>query len=215
MTLIFYNFDSCIILKKLTMKYYISLILLVNSLLVYSQNDVIYPEGGKAIIRKCTISDVIDGNEVHYSKDSITDVVKAVAIVYNGTYIDLYEHRFTKEIEQPYKKAVVDYDFYNSNYNRAIRNRNTGIILTVSGLCASVLGGIYIGNPGNTKSDNIVFEVLYIGGAVVANVGMILWVSEGIRAANNRKAMKGAVRNTKLSLGLSNNGIGLLLTFNN
>ena len=173
------------------MKYFILIFVLVfSSLMMLAQTDVIYPEIGKTSIRNCSITKVTKGNIVHYVKDSVSSDIVAVAIRRNGDYIPL-----TDEVIDVSKKQFAlyqgkTYDYYNEEYRKIIKNRNLGIGLTLCGLGAGIIGGLNMNRTGHNS--NKVFKVLYFGGGILTNIGIIVWVSEGTHAANISKAMKKA-----------------------
>lgn len=172
------------------------------------QNDLIYPKTGSIYIRKCKITDITQGNLVHYTKGSISDSVKAVTIRKDGQYINLISEKRKKKKE---KSIIHEHEYYAELHKKAIVNRNLGIFMSAFGIGAGVYG-IHKLNKGVTSSEAKTFySILYIGGGVIANTGIVLWISQGIRASNNRKAMEKLKYNTKITLGVTENGIGLAL----
>ncbi len=194
---------------------FLIMVFVFSILMIHAQHDVIYPEIGKTSIRKCTITNVTKGNVVHYVKDSLTSVIEAVAIKRDGKYMDLYPEEIDDVLLQDATYEDKSYNYYKKQYNSAIKARNIGIGLTIAGLGAGVIGGLTLGSGHNDNESKGILTILYIGGGVLTNAGIILWIAEGSRAANNYRAMKRARNNVNLSLGFTNNGIGLHLTFNN
>jgi len=190
------------------------IILIISALTIQAQSDIIYPEIGKVGVSKCTITSVTDGNQVHYTKDTISDVMEAVTIRWKRKFFSLYATpgEVLKNPAAIYDSK--DNNFYLKQYKRAIRTRNVGIAFTVLGVASGIVGGLTLSANQYTNKPMDNYRLLYYGGAILTNLGVMLWVSEGIRAENNGKAMKKAKNNTNLSLGATNNGLGLLLTFN-
>ncbi|NQU34203.1 MAG: hypothetical protein HQ521_13305 [Bacteroidetes bacterium] len=56
--------------------------------------------------------------------------------------------------------------------------------------------------------------LLYLGGAIIGDLGIVLWISGGIKASNNKDAMEKVQKSTNLSFGPTNNGVGLILKYN-
>ncbi len=204
-----------IIQNNCLMKYSLLVILILSSFTMIAQKDVIYPEIGKASIRKCTIIKVTDGNMVHYQKDSISSIIKAVSIRRDGNYIKLSSEVFDLSKNQFAYYKGKSYDYYVNEHVKVIKNRNLGIGLTFCGIGAGLIGGLTMNNGGNSTKTKRALAALFIGGGIITNIGIIVWVSEGSHAANISKAMKKAKKNANLSLGITNNGVGLLLSFNN
>jgi len=190
-------------------------VFIIITITVHAQKDVIYPEIGKTSIRKCTITKVSKGNIVHYIKDSIYSVIHAVAIRKDGKYIDLYPELIDDEILQKSTYADKSYGYYKKQYNVAIRGRNVGVGLTIAGIGAGVIAVLARGSISYIPEFPGLLSILYIGGGVLTNVGITLWIAGGTKAANNYKAMNRAKNNVKLSLAFSDNGLGLRLSFNN
>ena len=55
---------------------------------------------------------------------------------------------------------------------------------------------------------------MYWGGALLTDLGIVLWISGGIKSKNNKRAMELTKRNVNLSFGPTMNGVGLLLSLN-
>jgi hypothetical protein len=104
-----------------------------------------------------------------------------------------------------------NYDYYHKLYKNSTTVKNIGTVLTFFGFGASVFGALML----STNSDNPqgIVTGLYIGGAIVSNVGIVMWISNGVKAANNREAMKMTKSSANLSFGSTNNGVGLALRF--
>jgi len=183
-----------------------------------AQKDIIYPAIGKVSIRKCKITNVKDGNTVYYIKDSISNVIEAVAIKRNGVYITLNHYVAPSTSgaspEQSWSYEERTYEVYNQQYQAALKQRNVGIGITVLGVGAGITAALILRS--NTSNNGVpgIVSALYFGGGVLTNAGIIVWVSGGIKASNNKNAMKMVNGNTSLSFGLTNNGVGLLMSFN-
>ena len=76
--------------------------------------------------------------------------------------------------------------------------------MTVAGFGAQVYG---------LTDDTFTHGYIFFGGTIVLSVGIPLWISGGIKASNNQKAMEIINRKTNLSFEATNNGVGLVLSF--
>lgn len=197
-------------MKKLVLLTFV----LYMGIMAQAQNDVIYPAEGGQIISNCRIDEVRSANEVYYTKDGMQSHIRAVAISQDGVYISLAGNMngvTPKVTEQPQERGGLyrghDYSYYSQLRRGALAKRNTGIVFTFLGLGACVAGSMMlIDNPNDEAGAG-----LYIGGAVIGDIGIVLWIAGGIKAANNRKAMEQCHNNLKLSFGPTQNGVGLKL----
>jgi hypothetical protein len=200
-------------MKKLILLFTI----LFFAVVLNAQTDIIYPAEGGNIIFDCKINEVKNGNNVYYSKDSISDVVVAVAITKDGNYIDLSEYvkKLKNDMSLPegseraglYKGN--NYEFYKLQYKKSKSQVTAGIIFTVLGV-----GGILAGARIDSSNDSEqLARGFYIGGLVFVTFGVPVWISGSIKAANNKRAMELTKSTTHLSFGTTNNGVGLVLNF--
>jgi len=72
-----------------------------------------------------------------------------------------------------------------------------------------------VGVNATNHFENVGFYTItmFLSGFVIANVGMPLFISGGIRSLNNKKAMNKIDNYPKLTFGTTNYGIGLVLNF--
>ena len=189
---------------------YLTTLLLLLASNSRAQSDIVYSLSGDTI-RKCRILEIYDGNMVRYTKKQKNKEVQAAAVYYKKEYRSLSMGNAYLSTEGLKEGAGL----YNGNpcsyYRLTLRNanstKNAGILLTFVGLTSTCLGVItLVGKPGSTSG-----AALYLGGAVVADLGIALWIYGGIKSANNRKAMKECERKLQLSFGTTHNGIGFRL----
>ncbi len=193
------------------------LAIIINGIIIQAQSDIIYTSEDGKIIIDCNITEVKNGNIVYYTKDSIPAFVEAVAINRSGKYIALNQfikiltkspilHQFTTD--SLYKGH--DYKYYDRKFNVATRLKRTGAILTLSGIGTGVMlafGEINGGVPQQLTPHLVVVASLTI------LVGAPLWIIQSSKVKNNQKAMEMIKRNTSLSIGVTNTGVGLVLNF--
>lgn len=114
-----------------------------------------------------------------------------------------------------------EYKLYQGRYNKAVKKRTGGLIIALSGVVCAGTGffiieaerskSIYQRNRGLMNFGAILNLIGFIG----FNVGVPILMANNIKAKRNLEAMelldsKAAV---KLSLGMTNNGLGLVLQF--
>ena len=191
--------------------------ILGSVVLLNAQTDIIYPAEGGNIIFDCEINEVKHGNKVYYTKDSISDVVEAVAITKDGNYIDLSDYVKKLKNERSLSKNSKEtglfkgknYDFYKLRYEKSKSQVTTGIIFTVLGV-----GGILAGSRiGQSNESEQLSRGFYIAGIVFVNFGVPVWISGAIKKNNNNEAMKRTKKDIILSFGMKNNGVGLAINF--
>lgn len=187
--------------------------------------DVVYPTGGKSLIFNCCIEEIRNGNIVYFTVNGEAGFVEAVAISKNGQYIDLTnnanliqeEQVPTETSRQLYKGR--DYNYYAGTFVKATRQRNTGIALTTLGVTSSVIGIVILSEQSNKlpfeQNDSAIYAGawLYLGGAILFNVGAPVLISGAIRRGNNKKAMERTGSDLSLHVGYTVDGIGLRLSF--
>ena len=185
-------------------KFILILIVLFNVILIQAQNykDVVYPTEGRSVIFDCCIEEVYDGNKVRFTKNDTASVIEAISIIKDGLTLNL------QAVESYAVYNGQNYNYYAEKYDEANKKKTAGIIVGVVGL-AEVLAGLIM-----LDSHNEPFPQLFIlVGTIGVSIGTPLAISGGIEAANNKKAMEKANSSAKLSLGLTNNGVGLVLNF--
>ena len=190
----------------------LTLSILFIVIIVQAQTDIIYPAEGGNIIFDCKINEVKNGNNVHFTKDSISDVVVAVAITKDGNYIDLSEYvekmnydKISPTInEQSGLYKGHNYEYYQKEFKHAARQKAFGFVLAGIGLGAGA-----ISLSANIDSS----EGWIIASVILFNIGMPIMISKTIKCSNNKKAMGMTKRNTNLSFSTTNNGVGLVFNF--
>lgn len=181
---------------------------------LYAQRDIIYTEVGKIGLSKCEITNVTHGNKVHYIKGENSGVMEAVTIRWDGDFIDLYYQPGHEYSNPNTTLAPENIEYYIDLYAKSIRSRNIGMSLAFAGAGLGLFSGVVLTSNMNSGKSSSMMRILYIGGGLMTNVGIALWISEGIRANNNRKKIEKIRSKTSLSLGFTDNGVGLKLTFN-
>ena len=105
-----------------------------------------------------------------------------------------------------------NYEYYHKKYKSATIQRNVGLGITVVGLAILTGGLIAVVSEGVTSSSGKQERVMLIGFATTS-VGAPIWISGNLKKTNNKKAMKQAISNANLTFGITNNGVGLVLSF--
>jgi hypothetical protein len=198
-------------MKKLTF----IIAILFSALLGNAQTDIIYPAESGNIIFNCKINEVKNGNSVFYTKDSISYVVIAIAISKDGNYIDLKKYKQelqpnTKDNDTPHQALNKNYTYFESKYNKAKYNMISGVLLTVSGVTLTYVGHLMT----NDKNDNNdkAGQISLVSGVVLVAVGIPVLIVNSYKKGKYKKEME-KYNQTNLSLGITNNGIGLVLNF--
>lgn len=185
------------------------------TMVIKAQSDIIFPEEGNKPIRHCKITEVRNGHTVYYIKNFITDSVEAVAISKDGNYITFNSRiedssQVIIAVDKPQLFEGHNYDYYGRLQSNALIKRNVGVGLTFFGVGCAIGGSLgLINSPGDKGA-----TLLYLGGAIIGDLGIVLWISGGIKASNNKDAMEKVQKNTSLSFGPTNNGVGLILKYN-
>lgn len=186
-----------------------------------------YPVSGKdSCIVDCCIIEVKYGNVVSYIKDNERYIVEASRIVKDGKSYDLLAYAPNPELEEleadtemlnaePGTYREHDYEYYQLKFKGATQQRGFGIFLTVTGLAANVTS-IVLASDGKTENDGL-GVALNVYGIIGFNIGLPLWISGGIKRANNRRAMKkakaGSGSSQELRFGAIAHGVGLAFSF--
>ncbi len=190
--------------------------------------DVVHPTEYRESILNCCIKDVKPGHIVVYSKDGTTYETESVAITYHGEYVYLINYKGTvvnKIREDNYQGSL--YQGHNDvYYQRLIDNANNRIVmgatLSIAGIGMLVGGTVILrdnfgkwqgGDPTDKDSyGNGVGIALLLAGAAGCAGGTVI----AINGINKRRASKKALdefNKANLSLGVTNDGIGLVLRF--
>lgn len=174
--------------------------------------DVIYAIEGNKVIFNCCIKDIRQDNVIIYEKDGEVDGIEAYAVMIDDEYIELDQPGKISGNERS-KKAYYkghykghSYSYYESLYLGARMRAGFGKVITISGIVMAGYGLIFL----DPKYDG--GSYIFIG-SLIASVGLPLWISGGIRADNNHRAMDAIKKSIDLSLSLNPHGIGLVYRF--
>lgn len=115
-------------------------------------------------------------------------------------------------INKPDLNLDHDYKYYEGKYKRAGNIAGTGRGFIIAG---SVIFGLsYIVPSNEANKSSLAFEnLLFYGGIVVINIGVPLLIGGSFVKNNNKSAMDKVTRKEELSLRLSRDGLGLVLSF--
>lgn len=83
--------------------------------------------------------------------------------------------------------------------------RNAGIILT------SAAGGLYAAALLSANANMKISPIFLTTWFCAINIGLPLWISGGIKRKNNRKMIEQSYEASKISFGITNHGVGLLI----
>lgn len=212
---------------------FISVLLITLS--VYSQsddNDIIYPLGRGDVIKKCQIINISNGNVVDYQIGNKSYQIKALSVIRAGAHIDLLEFSNSKQkikvsldslgnvLAKP-KDEQANFLMYKLKYKKAVKGRSAGLITAFSGVALTAAGFLirkttpispYQNNPNNLRTVALAMEFV---GVLSFTVGLPILITNSIRADNNLKELKKIKPDfdPKLSLGLTNNGFGIVMEF--
>ena len=117
--------------------------------------------------------------------------------------------------DEPGKYRGHDYDYYHMKYKGATQQWGLGIALAITGAAANITS-IVLATDNNYRNDGT-GVILNVYGIIAFNIGVPLWISGGIKRANNRQAMKKARANTasirSLKFGTTSHGLVLCFSF--
>lgn len=182
--------------------------------------DIIYPEDNESIIFNCCIYEVKDNNVVYYVREGDSAFIAAVSIIKDGQEIKLdnSDYQITEHSQNTYNDVTPDglyngkdYDYYLRTYQGATTQRNAGIFMTLIGLGFEI-GGFIMAADGNYDNDNAAGGLI-IAGSILETIGIPLWISGGVKRANNKRVMEDMERGMNLSFGASHYGVGMVLKF--
>lgn len=204
------------------MKTTLSCLFLLLCMATFSQKvckDAIYPQNGGRTIFDCCVLDITGGNEVLYCKDGDTLSITARAVSKSGAYFELQKYQDQGIEEQPkpsdeiYLYKGYNYEYYENLYYRAGVQQGIGVFLSILGVGLEVTG-VVMANKGElySKSYETGTKLIWLG-SFCEVFGIPLWISGGIRKANNRKAMEEIDHLKSLTFGSNPNGIGLSYKF--
>ena len=184
-------------------------------------SDTIYPMKTKKMITNCCIEKVENENLVIYLKNGDRYAVEAKAIVKSGVYIPLKEP--AKQARQPIRSQDIakvvpnqgrypgSYEYYKKKHKKARIIQSVGGFVTVAGL-AMFIGGAVSYSNGNLPYETAVTIVTV--GFFGFHLGAPFFIAGTIMKSNNKKAMISAKqRSLNLSMGITGNGVGLVLNF--
>ena len=188
---------------------------LLTGLIVLSQKgceDVIYAVEGNKVIFNCCIQDVRQGNVIIYEKDGDVEGIEAYAVTMNGQYMELHQPgKIAGEdnSRKAYYKGHYNghsYAYYENLYLSARMRSGFGKVITITGIVMAGYALIFM----DSKYDGGQYVII---GSLIASVGIPLWISGGVKADNNHRAMDAIKNSTQLSLGPGQHGIGLVYRF--
>ncbi|HSG68578.1 MAG TPA: hypothetical protein VK994_07725 [Bacteroidales bacterium] len=198
------------------------ILLLAGNFIVAQEtcSDIIYLPDGESMIFKCCVDKIEDGNLVFYTRDGLQDTTRASAVSVDGNYIELRlpGQGNAGELEpiplqgEPSLYKGHDYSYYQREFERATLQKHIGIVLTFAGAFAELTGYIFLVSNTSEGYKQPMGAILFVAGIMMESVGIPLWISGGVKRANNRKAMEDMVKH-KLSLKPTAHGIGLVLQF--
>ena len=206
-------------------------LLLITGLIVLSTSlfaqekckDIIYPADGKSIIFDCCIYEVTEVNIVHYVRDGDTASIAAASIVKDGQEIKFgaISGQFNPS---PYQIASPthyehDYEYYKRTYRYATNQKNAGIGFTIIGLLLETTGYVLIIDQNNKSAYQ--YDVnkekmgvtFVVAGAFFETIGIPLWISGGIKRANNKKTIDAIEKSKNLSFEFTGTGVGFNMKF--
>ena len=179
--------------------------MLITAMSLNAQTDIVYTTDGDTI-HSCSITEISKGNIVLYSKHFKDFQVAAKAISRQGTFIELGElpdDFFVTKEKSLYRGH--DYAYYEQTYQKAMKLKRQGALLTFLGLTVGTLGVfVTIDSP-----REIIGPLMAVGGGGLMDAGIFMWIYGGVKSANNHKAMKQCKQSPKLSFGTTSQGVGL------
>lgn len=180
--------------------------------------DIVHPANKSENIFNCCINDIRNGNIVVFTKKSKTYEVEAFAINLCGEYFELNNNDVDsiKIKINPYRRYQWDkYEFYKLNFEQAKRTRNKGIGFIVAGTALTVGGIVLVERnfdfSGNGKA--MAGLIMAIAGPGLFIPGIVFTVKGRQNRVYYKNAMEQSLKNKHLSLGITSNGVGLVLKF--
>ena len=198
----------------------ISILLVFSGIYLMAQNicnDAVHPTESRISILECCIKDYKIGNVVVYKKDGVTSEIEALAITLNGEFIYLGEYsdsirsKVLKNREPEGLFQGYDYDYYQKYYIQAKNKMTIGIALSLIGGGLFTAGIITMGKNAERNTYTGVGLVLFMCGAGSMGPGIPLSISGSNNRRKCKKAMYEIERNDRLSLRITDNGVGLVL----
>ena len=135
-----------------------------------------------------------------------------IAIVFSGMLMQAQVKKATNSQKNYEVHVYGTYDYYAEKYYKAKKNKRIGIVLTSIGVGFGAAAGItYLANDHVANN-----AVAIMTGTSIAffNVGVPIWLINGILESNNKTAMsRTRARDLSLNIASTNNGVGLVLRF--
>ena len=188
--------------------------------------DVIHPADYKKSITNCCIKDVKPGNIVVYSSDGLTYETAAIAISYRGEYVYLTDNKgvIGIKIREDNYQGILYQGHNGEHYQRLLAEANGkiifGTVISISGIGMIVAGRIIIRNnfkkwysSFNTASLGDGTGIVFFIAGVAGCVGGVFLLIDGINKRKPNKKALDEFNKLNLSLGITNDGIGLVLRF--
>jgi hypothetical protein len=194
--------------------------LALSSLAQKECKDIIYSQEGEKILFDCCILEVRNTNNVLYIKGGDTLNVLANGITKDGQYIELVKNP-NKVVDQAHPEETDqglyrghNYAYYEKLFNGSRTREGFGVFFTLLGIGLESAGIIIAANQYATDDELATAGSCLLFGSLFECVGIPLWISGGVRKANNRRAMEDIKQNKgELSLGMSSYGFGLRYRF--
>jgi hypothetical protein len=206
------------------MKKLISLIILtlfsINVLAQQKCKDAVHPTEQRKSILNCCIKEIKVGNVVVYSQNNIYYETEAVAVNFGGEFVYLNEYNnsmINKTLQNKYDGLYQghEYTYYQKMYQKANSQLIIGIAIGVVGVGLLTGGIIHM----NNYKHEYLFDWdgtgagITTAGAVMIGVGTSLAIVGGAKKHNSKGAMLKIEQKAKLTVGTTNNGVGLVLIF--
>jgi hypothetical protein len=182
-------------------------------------NDIIFASEGNKVIVDCCIKKVVEGNIVVYSQHGEMLRVPASAIWIDGDYMVLVSNdaicneRYIKDQSRQGLYRNHDYCYYKRLYDASKTMQAIGIMITSIGLGIEIFGL----TTTEIESGSVYFDQyskdIMKAGFIYVSIGVPLWISGAVRAANNEDAMKEIELHKSLAIGCNNNGLSLMYRF--
>lgn len=227
--IIIYIFDLHFkLIYMLYKKIFSLIIILFIAQMVISQqsSDIIFLDDGE-IIKNCKIKK-IEENRVSYLIGDDYLVVEARAIVKKGVFISLeVNHKGFKTHLEQIPDSIKGYRYGKTNYlklykvhHRSTVIRNIGIGLTAGGVVSGTYGFYLIysevvtpGSKGLTGQELSGLGLVFLGAVFTATGLPFVIIGQVERSRFSKKMENCFQQNLTLELGVTKNGIGIVLTF--
>jgi len=117
-------------------------------------------------------------------------------------------------------KEQQSYDYYNGLYLKSKKQMGTGMFLAVFGMGVGYVGyklldnNTYNGKVVGSESAAGIGSIMFIGGALMFNVGAPICIAGAVKRKKNKQEME-KIQPSKLTLyyGMTENGMALVLKF--